>query len=300
MRKTRCQIKYKFKSWMLVEKFDGLGLGRQECAKRKLLASLSSKKACQSTLIQYWEWREANGLPFGQQDQLIQLKAYMEEMKEIYQQKTLDQHRAMLSLVYKKNIPKYKSEVLTVVESRSYFLSEILLIIYKLEERNAIAILLCFFAGMRAHELCTLQSANLDKKSTTRKWSENRFQELRRFAVYIVKGKGGLKREVAIPIELAEVLESRRFSTPKHVKDRGINYIQNFDIGYGAALSQSFTRASIKHLEWTSGLHGTRHSYAKNRLFKLLDAHLSFAEASAIISQELGHFRPFVTNTYLR
>ena len=84
-----------------------------------------------------------------------------------------------------------------------------------------------------------------------------------------MKGKGGLSREVAIPIELSEVIEIRRYSQPKIVKDRGIYYESNYDLGFGKALSESFSRASGKFLGWSTGLHGLRHSYAQNRLYKL-------------------------------
>ena len=172
--------------------------------------------------------------------------------------------------------------------------------IKNLEEHNAIAILLCYFSGLRAHEIATLQRQDEGDRSKTRAWSDSLFAMEDNFSVYIVTGKGGLRRYVSIPTELAEIIEVSRFTTPKKVTDRGIYYLANYDLGFGKSLSQCFSRASFKYLGWSTGLHGTRHSYAKNRIKKLIDCHYSLDEAKRIVSQELGHFRPEIVNCYLR
>ena len=115
-----------------------------------------------------------------------------------------------------------------------------------------------------------------------------------------MKGKGGLVREVEIPNELVILLESHRLDTAIVIRDRGVNYETYYDLSAGKALSQAFSRASQKMLNWTTGLHGTRHSYAQNRLFRLLDIGISYDGALKIISEELGHFRPSITLCYLR
>ena len=51
--------------------------------------------------------------------------------------------------------------------------------------------------------------------------------------VYTVKGKGGLVREVLIPLQLAWELESRRLTQPKVVTDRGVRYTSQYDISAG-------------------------------------------------------------------
>ena len=175
-----------------------------------------------------------------------------------------------------------------------------LIVIQHLDEKNALATLLCYFAGLRAHEIATIKRLNESKKSNTRKWSNDRFKDIDNYQLYLVAGKGGLVREVAIPSELAEVIEKRRYDTPKKVKDRGINYLTNYDLGFGKALSESFSRASLKHLGWSTGLHGLRHSYAQNRLYKLIRSNAPFNDALKIVSEELGHFRPSITLCYLR
>ena len=186
------------------------------------------------------------------------------------------------------------------VNARDYKFSEVLVIVQNLTAKNALSILLCYYSGLRAHELATLQNFDEGSRSTTRKWSDELFEEEDQYLLYIVTGKGGLRRYVAIPAELSEMWESRRFATPKKVIDRGIYYYMNYDFGFGKALSQCFSRSSFKHFGWSTGLHGTRHSYAKNRIKKLVDCHYTLQHAKRIVSQELGHFRPEVVNCYLR
>lgn len=48
------------------------------------------------------------------------------------------------------------------------------------------------------------------------------------------------------------------------------------------------------------GTHGLRHSYAQERITELQEAGKVYNEAREIVSQELGHFRADVVETYLR
>jgi hypothetical protein len=43
-----------------------------------------------------------------------------------------------------------------------------------------------------------------------------------------------------------------------------------------------------------------RHSYAQDRVMELQTLRLSQEAAKEVVSQELGHFRPEITDTYLR
>ena len=51
---------------------------------------------------------------------------------------------------------------------------------------------------------------------------------------------------------------------------------------------------------YSHGGHGLRHTYAQNRMYQLQGLGLSYEQALAIVSQELGHFRPDITEVYLR
>lgn len=84
------------------------------------------------------------------------------------------------------------------------------------------------------------------------------------------------------------------------VRDREIYYQSNYDVGFGQALSESFSAASHKALGWSNGFHGLRHSYAKRRLSIMLASGVRPLLALKILSQELGHFRLDITFYYLR
>lgn len=84
------------------------------------------------------------------------------------------------------------------------------------------------------------------------------------------------------------------------MRDRGILYQQRYAIGGGQALSQSFSTASRAALGFSNGIHGVRHSYAQQRHY---EAQLLLGDperALRVVSQELGHFRPQITEVYLR
>ena len=292
--------KIRKKAWRLLQRIDGVGHSREYCQQHGLASSLITKKNYHSCTSLYLEWREFNKLPPREQDKLNDLNAFVEEMAESSRQKTIDHYRCALSLVFKKKLAHVKSEIPNTIKSRNYYLSEVLLIIKNLCEKNALSILLCYFAGLRAHELVTLRRVDEGQKTTKRIWSLNRFAGIDRCRVYLVKGKGGLVREVAIPNELVTLLERHRLDVAIKVCDRGVYYETYYNLSTGKALSQAFSRASQQILNWSTGLHGTRHSYAQNRLFRLLDTGITYDTAMKIVSEELGHFRPNITLCYLR
>lgn len=99
-------------------------------------------------------------------------------------------------------------------------------------------------------------------------------------------GKGGLLREVNIASELAEMLESRILAEPVTVTDRGIHYQQYYAISAGQSWSRSFSNASTRALGWSAGSHGTRHSYARERMAELQDYGCSYDESLEVVSQK--------------
>ncbi|NOT15473.1 MAG: site-specific integrase [Methylotenera sp.] len=266
----------------------------------KSIKSVGTLRAYIACLKIFFDWCDTNGVSSSTRSSKQFLVAFLEEKAEIYQQKTLCQHRMALNAAFHKQLAFIPSKLDTVLHARNYQLSELLQLIQHIQVRNAISILICYFAGLRAHELATLQRLNENTRSSTRSWNGNLFAFETNHTIYIVTGKGGLKRHVAIPNELVSIIELRRFPTPKTVRDREIYYQQNYDIGFGKSLSQCFTRSSLKHLGWSTGLHGLRHSYAKNRIKKLLSHGYELEAARLIVSQELGHFRSSVVNCYLR
>lgn len=288
------------KAWRLIQKVDGVGKTRKYCTDNGLISSLNTKNNYKYNINAYLDWRDFNGLPGNEQDKVQDLQCFLFEIAEFRAQKTVDSYKSALGKVFRKKLRNVKSQIPTTTYSRNYYISEILIIIKNMGAKNALSILMCFCAGLRAHELATLQRYDEAFKTDTRKWSDDRFKGIDRFQIYLVTGKGGLVREVAIPNELALLLEKRRRDTPVRVVDRGIYYNSNYDLGFGKTLSQAFSRASFKELGWSTGLHGTRHSYAQNRIFKLTNMRIEYEHAMKIVSEELGHFRPSITLCYLR
>lgn len=292
--------KNKARAWRLIQKRSALGKSRSYGRENKFISSLGAQRSYHSAISLHLGWRDENKLPKREQDKLSDLINFMTEISEIFMQKTIDQYTGALSIIFKKKLPSIKSEIPENNEPRNYYLSEVLKVIKNLNDKNAIAILLCFYSGLRAHEIATIRRLSEITKSISKKWLSERFKGIDNYQIYMVKGKGGLVREVAIPTELTEIIEKRRYCEPKLVKDRGIYYELYYDLGYGKALSESFSRASAKFLGWSTGLHGLRHSYSQNRLFKLINLGVPLNDALKIVSEELGHFRPNITYCYLR
>jgi hypothetical protein len=128
----------------------------------------------------------------------------------------------------------------------------------------------------------------------------NRFTGRADAVRYTVVGKGGLIREIAIPRPLAIQLEARRLPAPILVTDRQVYYTQYYELGGGKGWSASFLAASLRELEWSTGAHGLRHSYAQERVAELQHCGIDYPEALEVVSQEMGHFRSDITEVYLR
>ncbi len=221
-------------------------------------------------------------------------------------QKTLDMERqaiqSMMQHVTGKLAPTEKLDVIKseqqqILSSRSYTPEQITMIAEAQTERNALVTEIAHAAGLRAHELYTLQRIN-ERTPDPRPARVEKFSG-REGSRYTVEGKGGLVREVLIPQHLAERLEDRRLDQPVQIIDRGVNYTSHYDINGGNRWSSSFTTASNRALNWSSGAHGLRHSYAQERMSELQPS-MPYEKALEVVSQEMGHFRPEITEVYLR
>lgn len=269
-------------------------------AKIKGIKSTGSIRNYQACIKLFLDWCLINSIPPERASSLLILEAYLGEKSEVYKQKTLDQHRMALNFAYSKKLKFVKSLLDTVLNTRAYSLNQVAEITNEMEEQNTISILLCYFCGLRAHELCTLQRFDEGERTDTRTWSSELFQSIDNFSIYLVSGKGGLIRQVAIPNELVVALEKFRLDVPRKIRDRKIFYYINYDIPYGHKLSQRFSRASFSKLGFSNGLHGLRHSYTKNRIRTLLKVGFDYEDAKLIVSQEIGHFRASIIGCYMR
>ena len=183
-------------------------------------------------------------------------------------------------------------------QSRMYTPDQVELVADHQSDPHALATRIAYFAGLRAHELLTLRPVE-ERPPDPRPVADSKFSG-RDGVKYTVQGKGGLIREVVIPHHLAGQLEVRRFDFSRQITDRGIHYRQHYDIAGGQRWSNSFSAASKRVLNWSAGAHGLRHSYAQERMRELQAVGLSRETALRTVSQELGHFRPEITLTYLR
>lgn len=238
---------------------------------------------------------------------------YLSSRADQLSQKSLDMHRqaAQAYLIAKGDIKPterleiVKSKVETTLEHRAYTPDQVKMVADCQTERNRLSTELAYSAGLRAHELLTIrplaeQPADIRKyEDGSTKSLETKWQGREAGVAYSVIGKGGLIREVRIPVALAKRLEATRRESPVTVWDRNVKYTSYYDVAGGQAWSSSFSRASERALGWSTGGHGLRHSYAQERLSELQKT-VPYERALETVSQEMGHFRAEITTTYLR
>ena len=232
---------------------------------------------------------------------------YLTQRSVDIQQKQLNNERRALELhlrhVQKEpalTLPRQRSEVPTIEHSRAYTPQQIELVRSEQSERMALSTELAGSAGLRAEELLSLRRIDERPPSGHRQWSAELYQGRETWHRYTVQGKGGLVREVRIPETLAHQLETRRLDNPERVTDRGVHHMRVYDVVGGKSFSTMFSRNATQHLGWSEGAHGLRHSYAQQRMDELQNSGQHYQEALSIVSQELGHFRPDITQVYLR
>jgi integrase len=273
--------------------------------------SLRTFEKYAASLRQAGEWaRENHGLRHLSDLTPEQAQGYLEHRAASkIGQRHLDIERRVLEFVTGQgSLRRVAAEVAKPrLTSRFYTPIQVEMVQRAQTESNALATRIAYEAGLRAHELLTLRRTGEDQASRHRQWRPERFQG-RQGIRYVVTGKGGLKREVLLSRETAARLEERRLEAPREVVDRGIRYRQVYDLGGGNRWAVSFSAASERALGWSRGAHGLRHSYAQERLRELQGlrdadgkpAGLYYREAKEVVSQELGHFREDIVNTYLR
>lgn len=227
------------------------------------------------------------------------VRQYLAVRAGLVAQKTLDLDRQAIQMHLGIQLEVVNSQLETRLSTRSYTDSQVERIASAQSKRNSLATRIAHNAGLRAHELLTLRPTEERPPSTHRQWTEDRFVG-RSGQRYSVKGKGGLVREVMVSRDLADRLEERRLARPKQVTDRGVKYIQHYDIGGGRAWSQSFSAASKRELGFSNGGHGLRHSYVQNRMQELQGKGMQYDKAKGTVAQEVGHFAKDTTEAYLR
>lgn len=238
---------------------------------------------------QYLEHRRATGVS---QSTLDRDRQALTATMTLFKQLPLDAQGQLQGL------ERIKAMRETKLAPRAYTAEQVQQILPHMTERNRLAVELCQAAGLRAHEVPTLLPIT-ERAPDVRPADEGKFTGLPGER-YTVVGKGGLAREVRVPRDLAERLEQLRLDAPRRWTDRGVHYQVRYDIAGGNALSAAFSRASMSALGYSAGLHGLRHGYAQERYAATQTLARDLDHAREIVSQELGHFRPDITDTYLR
>ena len=226
--------------------------------------------------------------------------AYLEMRGQEVGQKTLDMDRQAIQAVIGEKLPVVKSELTTTLESRAYTGEQAKMVAAAQSEKHALATQIAENAGLRAHELLTLRPVKERAADTHREYRNDRFTGRDDVKIYTVEGKGGLCREVAISRDLADKLETRRLDEPRIVYDREVRYEQHYNLGGGKQWADSFSKAADRALGWSTGAHGLRHEFAQERMNTLQGNGYEYRDALEIVSQEMGHFRPEITEVYLR
>lgn len=272
------------------------------------LASVGTVRNYEQALTRVAEYAKAERLEGGLRGMTpAQAISYLEQRGQCVGQKTLDMERQAIQcmlqhvtgqLAPNQRLAVIKSEQVQALRSRAYTQEQVALVADHQIERNALATQIAHAAGLRAHELLTLRP-RAEQTPDNRPTLDTKFQQ-RDGARYCVTGKGGLVREVLLPHHLAEKLEQRRLNSPRIITDRGIHYRQYYDIAGGQRWSNGFSAAAKRALGWSEGAHGLRHSYAQQRMYELQTHGLSRIHALETVSQEMGHFRADITETYLR
>lgn len=272
------------------------------------LRSVGTQRGYRDALVRAADYARAErivgGLHAMTRDQVIN---YLVTRAQIVGQKTLDLDRQAAQIFLRttgalqprERLPVIKSELDQALRSRAYTRAQVELVAQAQQARNALSTQLAHAAGLRAHELITLRPI-AERQPDPRPSLPEKFSGREPGVPYTVTGKGGLTREVRIPHRLAAQLEARRLKSPIQVTDRGVHYTQHYDIGGGHTWSQSYSSASTRALGWSTGAHGVRHSYAQSRMRELQNLGLRRDAALRAVSQEMGHFRPEITEVYLR
>ncbi len=276
-----------------------VGIARHTQRHDQKIHSLGTARNYTQALTRITQWIQQNKL--GDLKRLTKETAihYLEARGQLVKQKTLDQERQAIQMHLGMPLPVIKSELSQILKSRAYTMAQVDYIIKAQTPKHRLATQIAYAAGLRAHELLTLQCNDKQSASTHRQWSTLRFTG-RAGQVYTVIGKGGLIREVLIPDALAQQLEQHRLAQPFIKLDRTIKYRQHYNIGGGKDWSSSFSAASKRVLNWSHGAHGLRHTYAQTRMDELQQHGFLYYAALEVVSQELGHFRSDITEVYLR
>ncbi len=292
-------------AYRLVSDVSKLGMTKKEAKalNLKVVRSIGTQRNYVDWVKVFLDWCDQINRPFPEHFSILQTQEYLYELaEEPRTKKEIGDIKMAMETTFKIQLEAVESEHSAILKSRAYQDDQISKIISKLSAKFSLSARICAAANLRAHELLTLRRISEQERSTHREWSKDLYIHCSDFILYVVTGKGGLKRHVAIPTALSEELESHRVACGEEitVKDRKINYTLVYNIAGGQRFSQAFSDASMKALGFSYGAHGLRHRWAQRRFQTLKDNGMVTETALSIVSQEMGHFRPDIVLVYFR
>ena len=270
------------------------------------IQGIGTERATKQALAQFGEWLHRERLGDLRTCGREAVVCYLEQRAGEVRQASLDMERQGLDRLQRhlhgqgtEPLPRIKSELVTIRETRAYSANQLAAIRAAQSPKHALMTELCERCGLRAHEGFTILPLKEQPPSGHREWRSERFTGTG--VPYTVIGKGGLCRQIQVPFFLAARLESYRLAVPERVCDRGIFYTRAYSVGAGQNWSQSFSSASKRVLGWSTGGHGARHSYIQRLVSGYQQAGYSYNDALLLASQCAGHFRAsIVSDFYLR
>jgi integrase len=263
------------------------------------IVSIGTQRSFRYCVRAYLSWRVHHALSIDGLHSSAVLEEYLADQAEILGQKALDQHRQALQVVFDVRLKKFQSALWSIIQGKDLTKAELSSLLAVQSERAAFSTLLCLDSGLRASELFTIRCLDEQPPSQGRSWRSDLFIHRAPYRTYSVWGKGGLRRAIAVSIPIADCLDELRLEQPLQVFDREVKRLQHYNLVAGQSFSQLFSRSAKSSLGYAIGAHSLRHAWAKNRYAQLLRAGVSNKDAMELVSQESGHFRPFITMAYL-
>lgn len=279
------------------------GLSRhqnRQYAKTKV-ASILSEKAHVRALTGLAHWLHSTSCKHLKNVTNAEARAFLTSRASERKQSTisLDRQAINLHLLPENPVEFIRSSVPTDPQDRAYTCSEIDLLVECASPKLALSIQLAVNAGLRDMELTTIGSIAV-LNGSPRNWTDKRFSGRENDIAFVVRGKGGLYREVRITPGIADLLLATTRPQTKRVSHRGAHLTSYFDLIAGHRFSKDFGKLSNTVLNFSCGSHGLRHAFAQSRRNSLLCVGFSMLESIQILSQELGHFHHKNTMAYLR
>ena len=271
--------------------------------------SLGTARNYQQSLSMFYRWlqdRKLGDLSTATVDQAV---GWLNNRSGQVGQKTLDLNRQAIQYLLMQTTgvqvkfgrikSSYTGGRKLAEEARAYSGTQLEEVCTRLSVRSALSAKICFAAGLRAHEVVTLRPIGEQPPSQLTENGRKTFSKVAMGHSIRWLARVGFGGPCCCRHSWLSELEGRRIKD-RTARDRGIRYVQRHDVNFGSNLTKAWSDASSKALGRSTGLHGLRHSYAKQRLYELQQLGYSRAERMSIVSQELGHFRTTETETYLR